>query len=80
MSLRTAIQKAHSSNIKEETNMKSYEEFKEMSKEEQRAEIKAKCMTAIYISAAVIMINGAVHSFSNPNKNSNGLTNADAFL
>jgi len=57
--------------------MKSYEEFKEMSKEDQRKEIKAKCETAIWVCTTIILINAARHSFSNPNKT---LTNTDAFL
>ena len=59
--------------------MKAYDEFKEMSKEEQRAELREKCKTAMYVCGAIIMVNAAVHSFSNPNKN-NALTNTDAFL
>jgi len=54
-------------------------EMTQEEKEEQRRELREKCKTAMYVCGAIIMVNAAVHSFSNPNKN-NALTNTDAFL
>ena len=48
-------------------------------KEEQRQELREKCKTCMYVCGAIIMVNAAFHSFSNPNKELSNTTN-NAFL
>lgn len=45
-------------------------------KAEARNEFREKCVTCMYVAGAIILINGAIHSFSNPNKELSNTTNA----
>lgn len=45
-------------------------------KEEQRQELREKCKTCMYVCGAIIMVNAAFHSFSNPNKDLSNTNNA----
>lgn len=59
--------------------MFEYKYSNEMSKEEkeeQRQELREKCKTCMYVCGAIIMVNAAFHSFSNPNKELSNTNNA----